>query len=586
MSTLFGELPCVDPKALKESCDANGIPTGAWYGKANAFHLAAGRMPGRGHVLLRKSDIDALALTTDHTLTFSGEDTSHVVTFSPVTLIRFECATPGAEEDPNAVYLCELVDRRHFLARVPMPGGYAGYNVTNAAGDDYQTATLNSSVAWTWQEVVDDLVGILGEDPAEFVLPFTPDGTPENLAFDCSPWEALNRVLDRLACAPVLDPTTDTFAVVRLGEDAGASVVAMEDAAEYKGRTWDGYAGEPERGWRPEKVRVRFPRRPQVVTTTGATPYYTVDVTLAATSGVVAGSYVVVDDDATAEGATGTPTNSAALATRATERADDWLRARQGDEAFVRGWRDFQALAIAAVGRTVSRVTFDDRGGAMRTWAATEPGGGLERFKPLGDWPAWWPLATDPALGADLSYYRHAESSGTLGTYAPGGIITGNFPSNVTVPADQMHVVALVVAQAITLDRLAVNVGVAAAGGSTARLAIYDTAPGGKDTWPRTLLVDTGAFGIDSTGAKSQTVSLTLPAGLYWLCYLGSASAQIKGTTDVFMWPIFGVSDALAQYMGLRFTYSYGAFPASFPAKNASYLASGSFVIPFVRIAS
>jgi hypothetical protein len=184
----------------------------------------------------------------------------------------------------------------------------------------------------------------------------------------------------------------------------------------------------------------------------------------------------------------------------------------------------------------------------------------------------------------DLHGYRHADD-GTLSNYFPGGIITGNYVFNVAAAADKLHAVAFIVSRSLEIDRFAINVGTAAVAGSKARLAIYDTAPGGTDLWPRTRLLDTGEFTIDSTGAKIQTVSLELSAGLYWFCYLGNASAGIKGTYDVFMWPILGVSNALVQYMGLRFTYSYGAFPSSFPAKDPTYLAAGDFVIPYVRVA-
>ena len=390
MAILVNGVGAEDPLSLADWCASQTppLPTDRWRNKAGTFTLGPGRDPGRGWAMLRKSALDALTLTSDLTLTFSGTTTAATVALSPLTLLNSECVTPGSSADANAVYLCEFVDRRHHLARVPLPNGYAAYNVTNAAGDDYLSATLNSGTPYTWDEVVDALATILGESTTEFNLPFTPDGTPENLVFDgCSAWEALNRVLDRIACAPAYDPITDTFSVVRLGSAADTELDAVTAA-----RTWDGYSSEPVRGWRPEKVRVRFLRRPQP--TDGSSPYYTADVTLTATTGVVAGTYAQLDDDATAEGASGSPTNAAALATRAAERAADWLRKRRDyDRPVLRAWKDFVPGATGLAGYAVAKVVFDDRG-EMQTWAGGDADRALEEFRPLGEWPAWWPLAS------------------------------------------------------------------------------------------------------------------------------------------------------------------------------------------------
>lgn len=261
-------------------------------------------------------------------------------------------------------------------------------------------------------------------------------------------------------------------------------------------------------------------------------------------------------------------------------------------------------VTVSGTSHTVKRKTYS--GGAVidyspaTTYTAarstisgeTLPVGTIAYLNPIPDVAGnyWISRDANSQIGrpdeGDVSYYRHTESNTSLGTYAPGGVITGNSVLNVSVAAGRMHVVALVVPQRITLDRLGINVAVAAAATNKARLAIYDTAAGGKDLWPRTLLVDTGEFLVDSTGSKIQTISLTLRPGLYWICYNGQAVTSLTGTTDVFMWPIFGVSNTLVQYFGLQFSYAYAAFPASFPAKDPLYLANGSFAIPYVRIAS
>lgn len=412
MATLVDGAACVDPRLFYRSCVDGGIPAERWLGKANAFALEPGRGPGRGRVLLRKSDLDSLDPAADHALTFSGTGRYDPITLLYCTILSAECVTPGSASDPDAVYLVEVVDRRHHLGRVPLPDGYKGYNVSAADGATFLTATKNGATTWTWQGVVDDLVTTLGESTAAFALPFTPDNQPENLSFDgVGAWEALNRVLDRIACTAAYDPTTDTFAVVRLGvsQDAALDAVAA-------GKTWDGYPSEYARGWRPEKVRVRFLRRPQP--TDGSSPYYTADVTLATGAGVKSGTYVVLDDDLTALGAAGTPTNSSFLNTRAQERADDWLRKRlYYERPVLTVWEDFLPDAAGLLAYAVNRIVFDDRGGPFQTAAAARPDGALEKFRPLGDWPPWWPFTTGTGglSGGSTNQVAYWTSGTTLG---------------------------------------------------------------------------------------------------------------------------------------------------------------------------
>lgn len=427
MATLFGSVACEDPRTLKASCDQSRIPTEKWWGKANRFDLAVGRGPGRGWILLRKDALDSLDLTADHALVFSGEDAAHVVTLSRITLLHSECVSPGAEADPAAVYLCEIVDRRHFLGMVPLPDGYKAYNVAAGDGASFLTATKNGGSPYTWQQVIDSLVTILGLSTSQFVLPFAPHDQPENLVFDgCPAWETLCRVLDRLACGAVLDPTTDTFSVVRLGVSGDADLDALENSSRYKGLVWNGHAAEAPRGWRPEKVRVRFQRRP--IDPDGASPYYVVDVTLAAVAGTAAGTFVMFDDDLTAQGATGSPANSALLGARASERATDWLRKRSMYERrLVRSYRDFQPEAVPAVGRAAARAVADDRGGLMQTWVQAEPDGLIEKFKPTGGYPPWWMAAPEDCdsyklecLNGFLVRYRCESSSPNTWVYDGG----------------------------------------------------------------------------------------------------------------------------------------------------------------------
>ncbi|HYH66842.1 MAG TPA: hypothetical protein VD866_19265 [Urbifossiella sp.] len=413
MSTLFGGRPCVDPVRLRQAClDArpDPLPTD-WWGTANLFRNPLGRGPGAGAVLLTKADLDALDLTTDHTLSFDDDRTSaRPVELRRITLLRAKCLSPGHRADPRAVYLCGVVDRRHFLAQTPVD---AAYNVRDADGEAYLDATTNGGAAWTWQEVVTDLWDALGlTDPS--TLPFTPGGAPENLRYHAAgAWESLCDVLDRIACAVKVEHTTDTFTIVRLGDAAttGARALSAElGQADADGlRSWDAYHVEPNRGRLPETVRVLFPRRP--VPTDGGSPYFAEDVTLAAVVGVAAGTCVQLFDDLTAVGE-GTPTNAAALTARATERAADWRRKRIWFEPRVTlVYRDFRPGM--APGETAEQVAFDDHGGPMTTVLESGPDGRLE---------AWRPWV--PPVGADQAAGAVADCRGTLAGLLPTSRVT------------------------------------------------------------------------------------------------------------------------------------------------------------------
>lgn len=369
MSTYYAARPAVDPGPFEKECRDRQLPTD-WFGTCNLFEVPLGKGPGRGRILLRKSDLDRIDLTADHDLNLS-DPAGNVVPLKSITLLRATCVDPGAAASPGAVYLCELVDRRWHLARVPVD---LGFNVRNYDGTDYLPESLLIGAPYTWQKVVNTLaVTTLGLP--DLTLPFSPDEPPENLIyFGGWAWDALCDVLARLACAPKYDPTADVFTIVQLGDPAAVTAFDAARAKLAGEKTWDSYPVEPARGRRPEKVRVLFPRRPQPQD--GTSVYHHEDVTLAAAAGVVAGSYVTLDGDLTADGTVaGSPDNAAALATRAAERAADYLRKLTGfDRRIGLVYRDDRPEAVPQLlGAAAGSVLFDDRGGPVRTEVRAGP---------------------------------------------------------------------------------------------------------------------------------------------------------------------------------------------------------------------
>jgi hypothetical protein len=370
MPVLFAEKPCIAPLSLAAACQDAELPA-FWHKRANSFDLGAGEEPGFGWILLTRGDIDAISLTADNTLKFF-DNAGNSLTFLKITLIEAKCLTPADLGAENQAYLCKVVDRRFHLAKIPVNAAYNVRSAVDASGA-YLTETLNSGTAWTWAEIVEDLWDMLGAGTVP-TLPFTPDATPENLCYWGGwAWAAVNDVLTRIGCAVRYWPATDTFTFVRLGETDDDSDNETERLEKIGAKVWDSDPIDPVRGWRPQKIRVRFQRAP--LPTDGSSPYYVVDVTLTSTTGVVSGSYVQLDDDLSALGATGTPSNSAACSTRATERANDWLRKRQyADAPKLISYENFQKNIDKLFGSTRTRFIFDERG-ASRTELISEPDG-------------------------------------------------------------------------------------------------------------------------------------------------------------------------------------------------------------------
>jgi hypothetical protein len=397
----FGGVPLVDPKPLHAECVARRLPAGGWFGLANSYTCPAGEEPGTAHLLIRQRDFDALDPAADYDLVCGEAD--RTLTVAALTLVRAERVLPAADADADAVLWVQALDRRLHLARKATD---RRFNLRDAGGTRL-SVTKNGSSDWTWLAAVKALWETDLGLPTLSALPFTPDGVPEGFDFSGGhAWAALHELLRRLACTTVLDPTAGTFSIKRIGEadPAAAAVIAQHLPV----RVWDGRAvgladaTDPPRGWRPEKVRVRFRRTP--APTAGDSPVYLVEV---ATSGGEAGTVVTIDDDEPAIGATGTPSNSAALATRAAERAADWERRRGAGEpprlAAYRGLRPALVATLGSPGVTAWAVA--DRGAGAVTELASEPG--LE-----------WERPVPPPPGGGYTVVRPTTAGAGDGTFA------------------------------------------------------------------------------------------------------------------------------------------------------------------------
>jgi hypothetical protein len=377
MANTFGNRPLLDPARLLAECLDRNLPTW-WHGQVTVANCPPGREPGTAAFLMSYGDLRKLDAGADHTLNFSNGEKSLDLkkwTIREASAPISGNATNLSDETP---YLVRAVDCRFHLRRSPFS---QAYNVTTD-GSTYVTATTTSGTPWTWALMFADLWAKLPGPPTAPTLPFTPHGTPQNFSWFGSPsaWDALNDLLDRLACIVCYDPLTDVFTVERLGT-ADAAAAAFEATAKRAGNlTWDSLPVAFPRSDAPESVKVVFRRYP--APSAGSDPTYSVT-TAMSIAGSVAGTVVQIEDDLCAIGATGTPSNSSDIATRAAERVADFKRKLQGfDRRLVRQYRGLWKEATAAPGSTYAGLTFEDRGAGYATELKAEPDSRMQAFRP------------------------------------------------------------------------------------------------------------------------------------------------------------------------------------------------------------
>jgi hypothetical protein len=138
-----------------------------------------------------------------------------------------------------------------------------------------------------------------------------------------------------------------------------------------------------------------------------------------------------------------------------------------------------------------------------------------------------------------------AELAKAVMDFAPDGIagwpgnMTGEYATigqiynNRTLTEARLYAMPHWIPRRVTIDRLAVRVGVAGGAGSVVRLGVYADSSG----FPDALLVDAGTVASDSTGIKEATLSpLTIGPGRVWFSCVqqGGASACTLFGTNVY----------------------------------------------------
>lgn len=266
-------IPALDPRQLCADMAALGLPTAAWWGKANKFILPRGKEYGRGWLLLMKEDItDEVLSSSEHKIMFTNSGVGYTaeeqttILLEKLTIVSCRSVYNGGNaEAPESIYLVEFADLRYYgkmstvISAYNVPSNQSwlfGSNefteLTNEIADtdigpttpgemegeilylpntmrtpEGERGTLAEQVdeePYTWYQILEDLWSnlppIFGEVPSlesdYFTLPGPP--RPENLVFwGVSAWEAINKLIDDAQMMLVLRP--DGSFVLRQGSD-------------------------------------------------------------------------------------------------------------------------------------------------------------------------------------------------------------------------------------------------------------------------------------------------------------------------------------------------------------------------------
>ena len=144
------------------------------------------------------------------------------------------------------------------------------------------------------------------------------------------------------------------------------------------------------------------------------------------------------------------------------------------------------------------------------------------------------------------------------------------------VSANAITAVPFSVARTMTIDRLAIEVTVAAAAGSVARLGIYKD---GVDCYPGALVLDAGTVLVDAVAVVAAAIDQQLTKGLYWLALISDGTPWLPGV----------LASRINQRLGWRagdITYPSGTFwlkAFAYAALPDPFTAGGTGMYFFLR---
>lgn len=260
---VFGGRACQDPGKLADALREGDPPAPTdWLDLPIRYACPVGLSPGRGHVLLLKSDLDRLDLSGKHKLEL-GEDTLGTsVTFPNMRVVGHpRCLDLGA---PDPCYLVEIADRRADLLAATNKRYEWRYHPTDPTPVTGTTAGSGSGSGsnsdTSWAAVIEALWPLLplGTFPGWPTAAPTPTARVVDRAdlHGVPIRDAIDQGLAALGCGVAYDPIRDTFSIVYFptSEDKAPAVrkryVCVYDENPYVPRDY---------GPVPGKVCVTFP---------------------------------------------------------------------------------------------------------------------------------------------------------------------------------------------------------------------------------------------------------------------------------------------------------------------------------------
>ena len=186
----------------------------------------------------------------------------------------------------------------------------------------------------------------------------------------------------------------------------------------------------------------------------------------------------------------------------------------------------------------------------------------LERA-PTSNW------AFDHAAALDAHTYNWGQKLTTGQYHYPWPYFT---TATVAIAADGMRAFPFWVPRNMTIDRIAVEVTVAAAAGKACRLGIYND---GINCYPGALSLDAGTVAIDAVAVVALNVNKALTKGLHWFVMLANDTATYKQFAPT-MSPMGVTAGNLTTWNGcLSVAQAYGALPNPFTAGGV-FVAAGA----------
>ena len=149
-----------------------------------------------------------------------------------------------------------------------------------------------------------------------------------------------------------------------------------------------------------------------------------------------------------------------------------------------------------------------------------------------------------------------------IGRYYHNGRVAGAYSNSMSTAANWMSVVPWMCPMDMTVDRIGIY---SQSVTGNIRLGIYSSSPVGV---PSTLVMDSGAIAVGSSGAKEASIWQPLLGGrLYFLACVADANLSISGTTSTqIVLHMGGATLAAAQAYLLAGSQTYGALPFTPPS--------------------